>query len=218
MILVRTAVLLSVAASWAAAQVHDVAPGSRGNELVLEVHNRTGRLLSGLRAATDGLPEWLTGGAPALDRTLLRPDSTAFVTVQFDASDAVGVGREGTLAVELYEGERRVLVRTVRVRTAVPRVFALLQNYPNPFNPSTTIRFDLPEESLVRVAVYDLLGREVERLVDEVRPAGFHAVTWRGVAASGAGAASGVYFCRMESRPSAGGGAFSAIRRMLLLR
>ena len=57
-------------------------------------------------------------------------------------------------------------------RSGTPDAFQLHQNYPNPFNPSTTIRFDLPVATEVHLAVYDLLGREVVRLVDGQLQAG----------------------------------------------
>ena len=72
-------------------------------------------------------------------------------------------------------------------------------SYPNPFNPRTTIHYDLPESGSVRLQVYDLSGRLVTTLVDEVRALGFHEVTWTGRDASGRSVPSGVYLCRLEA-------------------
>lgn len=202
----------------AAAQPHQVAPGSAGNAITLEMRNRTGRMLTALSVRASGSPAWLSVGAPRLDRSTLPPDSSATVALSFDVGAGAAAGAEGGVVVELLEGGRLQAVRTVRLRAALPGEFALLQNYPNPFNPATTIRLDLPGESLVRLAVYDILGREVERLVDEVRPAGFHSIVWRGTAGAGTQAASGVYFCRVEARATSGAGRFTAVRRMMLLR
>jgi hypothetical protein len=80
-----------------------------------------------------------------------------------------------------------------------PRRVALLQNTPNPFNPTTTIRFALPEESDVTLAVYDIAGRQVATLVDGSRPAGRHSVVWDGRNEAGRPVASGVYFYRLTS-------------------
>ncbi len=88
-----------------------------------------------------------------------------------------------------------------------PSTYSLAQNYPNPFNPVTTIRFTVPRSGLVRVAVFDLLGREVASLVDGELPAGAYAVQW-----DASGVASGMYLCRMQA------GDFVRINRMLLLR
>ena len=202
----------------AAAQPHQVAPGSAGNAITLEMRNRTGRTLTALSVRASGRPAWLNVGTPRLDRGTLPPDSSATVALSFDVDAGTSAGAEGGVVVELLEGGRLQAVRTVRLQAALPREFALLQNYPNPFNPATTIRLDLPGESLVRLSVYDILGREVERLVDEVRPAGFHTVVWRGTTGAGTQAASGVYFCRVEARSISGAGRFTALRRMMLLR
>ncbi len=77
---------------------------------------------------------------------------------------------------------------------AVPSAFVLGQNYPNPFNPRTRIPYELPAAGHLRLSVYDLLGRELARLVDEQREPGRYAAEWD------AGLfGSGVYVCRMEA-------------------
>ncbi len=75
-----------------------------------------------------------------------------------------------------------------------PEAFALHQNYPNPFNPSTTIQFDLPVATDVQLAVYDLLGREVVRLVNRHLEAGYHHRVWDGRDRNGNEVPTGIYF------------------------
>lgn len=91
----------------------------------------------------------------------------------------------------------------------VPQRFALEQNYPNPFNPTTTIRFSIPAEISGRtmLAVYDVLGREVALLVNEVTRPGSHAVIFDAGKLSG-----GVYFYRLQA------GTFYQTRKLLLLK
>jgi len=89
----------------------------------------------------------------------------------------------------------------------LPAAFALESVHPNPFNASTVIRYEVPFEQPVRIAVYDLLGREVARLVDHRCIAGRHTVSF-----DGRSQASGVYFVRM-SAPS-----YSAVQRMVLIK
>ncbi|MFC1547284.1 immunoglobulin domain-containing protein, partial [Candidatus Neomarinimicrobiota bacterium] len=79
----------------------------------------------------------------------------------------------------------------------VPLEFALHQNYPNPFNPSTTIDYDLPTAGNTILTVYDLLGREVIRLVDGYAEAGYYQAVWRGRSAKGEGLPSGIYLVRL---------------------
>jgi hypothetical protein len=78
--------------------------------------------------------------------------------------------------------------------SGLPTEFALLPAYPNPFNPSTTISFDLPETTNVRLVIFDALGRVVESIVDGRWSAGRHTVVW-----DAKDAPSGMYFVRMEA-------------------
>lgn len=89
----------------------------------------------------------------------------------------------------------------------IPVTYALYGAYPNPFNPMTSIRFDLPEASRVRLSVYDLVGRKVADLVDGYRQAGAHEVTWEA-----GGLSSGIYFYRIQA------GDFGAVSKVVLMK
>jgi hypothetical protein len=91
-------------------------------------------------------------------------------------------------------------------QTPLPVECALGQNYPNPFNPNTIIKFDLPKSSMVRLSVYDMLGREVSVLLNERREAGTHEVKFHG-----SNLASGAYLYRLTA------GSFVQTRKLLLL-
>jgi hypothetical protein len=101
----------------------------------------------------------------------------------------------------------------VGIQPELPGEFSLSQNYPNPFNPSTRVSYSVPVQSGVRLVVYDILGREVVRLMDgEVKQAGTYEITWNGMNAGGLTMPSGTYFLRMEA------GSFSAVKKLLLLK
>ena len=89
----------------------------------------------------------------------------------------------------------------------VPEGYCLRQNYPNPFNPSTTITYELPKSSAVRLSVYDLLGHEVSVLVNERRDAGVYEAFF-----DAAGLSSGVYIYRLQA------GDFVQSRKLILVK
>ncbi len=82
----------------------------------------------------------------------------------------------------------------------LPLVSRLHPNYPNPFNPRTTIKFDLKQSGPVDLAVFDVAGRLVKRLVREDVAAGIHETIWEGTDTGGRTAAAGVYFFRLKTR------------------
>jgi hypothetical protein len=94
----------------------------------------------------------------------------------------------------------------------VAREFALYPNFPNPFNPETRIRFQLAENSNVRLMIYDVLGRKVRTLVSDRMDAGHHVLNWDGLNDAGTDVASGMYVYRIKA------GDFIAHRKMLLVR
>ncbi len=98
-----------------------------------------------------------------------------------------------------------VFVNTVG--SEVPDKYSLGQNYPNPFNTRTVVSFSLPVDSKVSIKVYDVMGREVQTLVNERMGAGKYEVRF-----DGSGMTSGVYFYQMEA------GNYSETRRMILIK
>ncbi|HEY9167087.1 MAG TPA: PQQ-binding-like beta-propeller repeat protein [Candidatus Kryptonia bacterium] len=91
--------------------------------------------------------------------------------------------------------------------SVIPTSFALYANYPNPFNPWTTIKYDIPKQSHVLLEIYDVLGRRVETLVDEIRPQGEFKAILRTEKLS-----SGVYFYRLQA------GNFTQVKKMVLIK
>jgi Subtilase family/Secretion system C-terminal sorting domain len=96
---------------------------------------------------------------------------------------------------------------TMAAAEGVPKTYSLEQNYPNPFNPTATINYQLPNTGHITLKVYDVRGREVATLVDEVKQAGRYSVTF-----DGGKFASGVYLVRMES------GSFRQVRKITLIK
>jgi len=95
---------------------------------------------------------------------------------------------------------------------SLPNQFELFQNYPNPFNPSTMIKFTLPENGIVTLKIYDILGNEIKTLVNNEYSRGTYEVQWNGDDNSGRKVASGFYIYKLNS------GKFSAAKKMLLIK
>ena len=97
--------------------------------------------------------------------------------------------------------------RVEQLSPTAPKTFLLEQNYPNPFNPSTTIRYQLPVASEVKLEVYDVLGKKIATLVNERQSAGAYQVVW-----NASGLSSGTYFYRLQA------GTFVETKKMIMVK
>jgi hypothetical protein len=100
-----------------------------------------------------------------------------------------------------------VVVSVLNNTGVIPKVYTLYQNYPNPFNPSTTIKFDIPKSTYAKLIIYDILGREVMKLIDEKIEAGSYDISW-----DGSGYASGTYIYKLVTND------FTDIKKMILVK
>jgi hypothetical protein len=94
----------------------------------------------------------------------------------------------------------------------IPEAFALHQNYPNPFNPITSLRYDLPEDGLVNIAVYDMMGRIVKTLVNSSQTAGYKSIRWNATNDRNEPVSAGLYLYTIQS------GEFRQSKKMVLLK
>ncbi len=99
----------------------------------------------------------------------------------------------------------------------VPLRFDISSNYPNPFNPTTTIKYQLPHQSEVKLAIYNLLGQEVRTLVNGVVSAGYHEILWDAQDETGKSVSSGLYIYRFQAT-SSGKASFEKVHKMILLK
>jgi hypothetical protein len=103
--------------------------------------------------------------------------------------------------------KREIEDNTIKEINSVPINYSLSQNYPNPFNPLTKINYSIVKQGLVTLKVYDIIGREIKTLVNEMKQAGNYTVEF-----NGSSLASGVYFYRIQS------GDFISVKRMVLVK
>jgi hypothetical protein len=137
---------------------------------------------------------------------MLAGDYTAYFRITGNTPDVVNV------KVLL-----RVVVGVGETPEVIPTTYNLSQNYPNPFNPTTTIKYDLPEQATVTLTVYNMLGQEVATLAHAVQAAGRYDAVWDGRSSLGTQVSSGVYFYRLEARGSSGH-SYTNFRKMVFLK
>lgn len=107
----------------------------------------------------------------------------------------------------LLTSRGEVSEKSVKKTTNVTSIYDLSQNYPNPFNPITNIKYQIPKTGLVTLKIYDMLGREIKTLVNEVKNPGSYMVSF-----NGSEFASGVYFYRIQA------GDFIQVKKMLMIK
>jgi len=202
--------------------VHSVQGGSHGNRLILAVEAPAIGTFG-----SDSLLVWaLPNDSASLVRGVLsavhlndpvaqvipcpRRGEIVETEFNFDIPSEVDPLRKDTLSFLVIGRTGPLLRKSVVLSYTTPTTYDLDQNYPNPFNPSTTINYQLPYSSRVSLIVYDLLGRQVKTLVDEMREAGYHQAVF-----DASGLASGVYIYRLQAT---GNGTYHQVKRMLLLK
>ena len=94
----------------------------------------------------------------------------------------------------------------------LPKTYAIHQNYPNPFNPITTLRYGLPEDAMVNITIYDMMGRIVSTLVNENQSSGYKTLQWNATNDSGQPVSAGVYIYAIKA------GNFAQTKKMILLK
>jgi M6 family metalloprotease-like protein len=155
----------------------------------------------------------MTGVAfPATLTWQINPDNGITYTLPDSGSGLPKISAiSGAGSLSLSHPVKRMQLRasaaTIENGPPLPTEYRLAQNYPNPFNPETRIHFELPHDGHVRLVVYDVLGREVATLVDEVTKAGRYDVAFNAT-----NLASGVYFYQLQA------GGFNDVKKLVVLR
>jgi hypothetical protein len=121
-------------------------------------------------------------------------------------------------AMDIHENEGEhsevasVVLLSLLDVNGMPEEYTLHQNFPNPFNPTTTLRYDLPEDAMTTIAVYDMMGRLVQTLVSGNKAAGYHSLKWDATNKYGSPVSAGVYIYSIQA------GNHRDIKKMILLK
>jgi hypothetical protein len=100
----------------------------------------------------------------------------------------------------------------VETKPKMPSIFYLFQNHPNPFNPVTSLRYDLPEDGIVNITIYDMLGRIVKTLVNGSQMAGYKSIKWNATNDRNEPVSAGIYLYTIQA------GEFRQTKKMVLLK
>jgi hypothetical protein len=200
--IVPTACLIIGVASASSQTVYSVPANSQGNQLTLTIANESQYVSAEdveVRAVKHSAAVTFKPESQFLKVVPAQKESD--VVFVFDVGRNARFDAQDTLEFMIKDKTGFTWKKLVIVTYTAPKAFALEQNFPNPFNPTTTIYYQLPTASRVSIVVYDLLGREVKRLVDETKEAGYHQERF-----DASGIASGVYFYRMTAEALNGQG------------
>ena len=134
-------------------------------------------------------------------------NSSSSMRIRFSLITNRSLGADGIYLDNIKIQNYQDVLTGVSGNSQLPGTFALGQNYPNPFNPSTVIKYQLPKGSLVKITIYDVLGKKVATLINEKKNAGYHQVEF-----NASGLASGLYLYKIEA------GSFTDVKKMMLIK
>jgi hypothetical protein len=198
-----------------------VRPPISGRDSIFTINTQTGTTTPVGRTGLGSITPYIAFGPEGTLYGLIGTSTQTNVVYTLDTTNATAtlLGSTG------IAGLQAIAMRTDSVvvgvwndpMAGVPTDFYLGQNYPNPFNPTTRIQYALPVASSVLLRIFNVMGQEVIRLVNDRQPAGFYTVDWNGKNAKGVSIPSGVYLYEMEALGSAGK-SFTEAKKMLLLK
>ena len=148
----------------------------------------------------------------------LDPVETLEVPVQF-YPDSAG-NYSGTVTIYSNDSDEEEVIihlygdtETLSIdEIPIPDKFTLHQNHPKPFNPVTTLHYDLPEDAMVNVTIYDMVGRHVNTIVNSQQSAGYRSIQWDAINSSGQPVSAGVYLYTIHA------GDFRQTKKIVLLK
>jgi exonuclease III len=184
------------------------ATGGMDDRFDLMLYSKAVRDAGGIIYNSGSLTAYGNDGNHYNDSINRQPNTAVSVAI----ANAIHYASDHIPVYESFTFSPTTNIQTIGNSNVPPASFNLMQNYPNPFNPTTNIKFDIPQDvkrqmSNVKLIIYDILGNEVQTLVNQELSAGSYSVDWNGLNYS-----SGMYFCRITS------GDFQKTIRMTLIK
>jgi hypothetical protein len=190
--------------------VYNVDPGTKGNKIIIELANTSKTTQAqNIKVTLIKSSKQLKFKEDEQTINQIIQNKGANAEFNFDVNITAPANVKDTVEFQIT-GNGISMTKLFLLKYSAPKEFALYQNYPNPFNPTTTIRYSIPEGAsggLVILKVYNILGQEVETLVNESQKAGIYEVGFN------AGKyASGMYIYRITA------GNFKSVKKMMLVK
>lgn len=190
---------------------HGVAVSNNGNVIYV-----VGTSIQGTGAESLSMAKYNSNGQ--LQQSILYPASGSASCVVINASNDLFLGgyysnsphnsiQNNDFITMDFQNGSLIIIGISGNNNNIPETFRLHQNYPNPFNPYTVIKYDVPVESFIEIIVYDILGREIDKLVSSIVKAGEHSIEFNGNKFG-----SGVYFYKLNANN------YSEIKKMIFLK
>lgn len=175
--------------------VYQLTPGTKNNQLILELFNQSETLAANnIKVILEKVPSNLVFTSDILELTSLLPSELKEIQMSFDVLRNINSLAEDTLMIIITDNDNIFYEKSFIFNYTTPKEFNLEQNYPNPFNPLTKIRYEVPVKSKISLKVFDILGKEILTLVDQIQDAGYYEIDF-----NASGLSSGIYLCRLES-------------------
>jgi hypothetical protein len=175
--------------------VYQLTPGTKNNQLILELFNQSETLAANnIKVILVKVPSHLVFTSDIRELTSLQPSELKEIKMSFDVLRNINFLAEDTLMIIITGSDNILYEKSFIFNYTIPKEFKLEQNYPNPFNPLTKIRYEVPIKSKISLKVFDILGKEIMILVDQIQDAGYYEIDF-----NASGLSSGIYFSRLES-------------------
>lgn len=192
--------------------VYELTPGSKNNMFELSFSNISAGVIQSLNISVQEIPEWIEFYSSEINIEMINKTETPAAEFYFNISDKAPVGEEGKVSFRITDQSGKNWFKSYNVKVSPPKIFEVYQNYPNPFNPTTKIKYSIPQDAFVSIKIFNVLGEEVSKLVNNEMKAGIHEVDFKANNLS-----SGFYFYIVEAKGTDGTKYFDS-KKMILLR
>jgi len=178
-----------------AQQTYDLPFASKDNSIELTVVNKSNEEAKEITVKAVNLPKWIImDNAEEIIQSIKAREEAAAVFA-FSINKEAPVNEQTSLNFLIKNKNGEQWNKEILVEVNPPDKYEMFQNYPNPFNPATTIGYQLPVKSNIKLKIYDMLGKEMVTLVNKTEEAGFHKVEWNAQTY-----ASGIYIYQLSAK------------------